>query len=190
MSDSWMGKVIDEWKVVERPGQSGARAEEIRIERDRRYGVGRWKNVWAWEGNLIERVAAFEVCEVAYYEDSFRNEDRWRQLALAAKDVYDHGEEDVNSGMDYTKQGKFNRFHDIAIRRVMGKRGWEFEGTELIKIRYGDGGDRIWSNFFDPLKVPFHAPSRIVQPMIIGKWNAYSVESFYQSNKYIVAEKD
>jgi len=49
--------------------------------------------------------------------------------------------QEIESGIDYIKQHpKFTKFHDICIRIVLSRRGWNFEGDKLIKIRFEDKG--------------------------------------------------
>ncbi len=176
----------DDWVPVERPGRTGFEKARIEAERNQKYGKGYWKVGWVWEGSLVDKLKAYQICEEAYFEDSFRSEDRWKELATAAKDVYDFTPEDIKSGTDYLIQGEFARFHDIAIRRILQRRGWSFAGKNIIQIRYGQGGDPVASEYFDPLKVPFHLPSKIERPLLEGAWDANSVECFYQSNKVLL----
>ena len=105
-----------------------------------------------------------------------------------ASDVYDDELSNVKSEFDYTKQ-ETPRTHiqDIAIRRSLLRLGVWFEGKELIRIRQEKGTHSL-SITLSPGRVPFHRPDLIVKPEITGWWYPETVESFYQSNKYLEAK--
>lgn len=96
---------------------------------------------------------------------------------------------EIESGLDYTKQHKYTRFHDICIRNVLRSHGWELSGKELLKIRCDADASDWASENFDPGKVVFHDVFLIRNPRISGWWDVDSVEDFYQSNKIIAAKK-
>ncbi len=97
----------------------------------------------------------------------------------------------MNSGLDYTKQEtKRTHIQDIAIRRSLIRLGKWFEGSELIRIRQEKGNHPL-SMTLSPGRVPFHSPLLIIDPEIKGWWDSGTVESFYQSNRYLqVLKKD
>ena len=170
------------WVAIERPGYSGNRRDErIRTYNDR-YGIGNWRLVWQWGSDRIDQPLTCQLYEDAYYADSFNREGLWRELQRTAREVYDHTEADIASGLDYRIQtGSATHLQDIAIRRVFFRRGWPFQGTELVQIRSKAG----WGKHLSPGKVSFHLPEMIAQPPISGWWDAASIEDFYQSNKLL-----
>jgi hypothetical protein len=177
------------WRIAERPGQTGFKKEELIARLDQQYGKENWEKAWSLDGQIVDQMMAFQMCEDAYYADSFHHEENWKRLIREAKDIYDMLPEEVDSGLDYRKQHKFTRFHDIAIRRVILRRGWNFQGEQLIQIRYEKEHPNWYSENFDPGKVQFHLPQLIYQPNLVGWWNHNSVEDFYQSNKVIVVKQ-
>jgi hypothetical protein len=62
----------------------------------------------------------------------------------------------------------------------MVRRGWKFEGTELIQVR---SHKQYWGKQFSPGKILFHRPELIVKPSLKSWWNENSIEDWYQSNK-------
>lgn len=172
-----------EWKVIERPGQSGFKKDEIQKEWNKKYGGKNWKKAWLFNGQIIDKFTAFQICEDAYYTDSLNREEIWKKLIFEAKDIYDMLPEEVESGLDYSKQHKYTRFHDICIRRVIQRRSWKFQGSKILQIRWNKENINWQSENFDPRKVKFHLPELIIKPNLRGFWNKDSVEDFYQSNK-------
>jgi len=108
-----------------------------------------------------------------------------------AKNVYDIEEKDIESGFDYSKQqGNATHLQDIAIRRVVMRRGWKFKGKKLIQIRLGkEVKNKDWANELDPGRLQFHLPELIKKPNLKGWWDKDSVEDFYQSNKILQIKK-
>ena len=121
-----------EWKIVERPGQSGFNKDKLEAEWNSKWGLGNWKKEWQFNGEIIDQLLAFQLCEDAYYTDSFNREEVWKKLISEAKDIYDMLSEEINSKLDYSIQHKFTRFHDISIRRVKYTRGWKYQGNKII----------------------------------------------------------
>lgn len=178
-----------EWKIVDRPGQSGLNKDKLEAEWNSKYGLGNWKKSWQFNKEIIDQLLAFQLCEDAYYKDSFDREEVWKKLISEAKDTYDMLPEEVESRLDYSKQHKFTRFHDICIRRVVFRRGWKFKGTQIIQIRWSKENSNWYSENFDPGKVKFHLPELIIKPNLEGFWDKGSVEDFYQSNKVLLVKK-
>ncbi|MBR9691475.1 hypothetical protein GOV06_01690 [Candidatus Woesearchaeota archaeon] len=178
---------MEEWKTIERPGIFGKKKQEILSQYDEKYSHGNWRIVWRWgkEGELI--IPFQEACQIyedGYYHDSFKREGLWKDLILTAKDVYDQDKSDVESGLDYLVQkGAATHLQDISIRRVVMRRGWKFEGEELVQIR---SHSKYWGENLSPGKVTFHRPEMIIKPHICPKWcDDYSIECFYQDNKVL-----
>jgi len=171
------------WKTIERPGFFGKNRDGAFNQYNEKYGEGNWRLRWTWKGKDISYKSACLVYEASYYKDSFTREDLWKELISKAKDVYDHQESNVNSGLDYLLQeGGSTHIQDIAIRRVVLHRGWNFEGDELIQIR---SHKTYWGNNLSPGKVPFHLPELIISPHLESWWDKNSVEDYYQSNKVL-----
>lgn len=172
-----------EWKVIGRPGFFGDKRDEIFRQYDEKYGAGNWEIAWLWSGRTIPFEIACQIYEDSYYADSFLRGDLWKDLVSVAKDVYDHTQSNVNSGLDYSVQeGTATHLQDIAIRRVVLRRGWDFEGDELVQIR---SHKTYWGGKLSPGRVPFHLPHLIEVPHIAGWYDSNSVEDFYQSNKVL-----
>lgn len=174
----------DEWKTLEeRPGYFGKKMDETFKQYDSQYGKSSWRIAWKWGNMVINYPMACQLYEDSYYADSFKREDLWKKLVKEAKEVYDTEVSNINSGFDYMKQeGKATHIQDISIRLVVFRRGWKFEGEELIQIR---NHDNYWGSNLSPGKVKFHLPEMIVVPHLEGWWNNDSIEDFYQSNKIL-----
>ncbi len=184
--------MVDEiiWKTIERPGQSGSQKGELITKWNSLYGKDNWRKAWIYKGKIINQIEVFKLCEEAYYKDSFDREEVWEKLIETAKDVYDMIPEEIESGTDYTKQGKYTRFHDICIRNVLKRRGWQFKGDKLIQIRYDKDKRTYFSDNLDPGKVKFHETNKILEPHLKDWWDYNSIEDFYQSNKILQVKKD
>ncbi len=171
------------WRIVARPGYSGKKKYERHANWDKKYGKDNWRTVWKWNGAIITRESAYQLYEDGYYHDSFNHEKTWQELLNVARDVYDLESKDTESGLDYLIQnGIATHLQDISIRRVLLRRGWNFHGEELVKIR---GHEEYWGNLFSPGKIPFHLPDLIESAHIEGWWDYNSIEDFYQSNKVL-----
>tara|TARA_Y100000310_G_scaffold336995_1_gene422953 strand:- start:12325 stop:12861 length:537 start_codon:yes stop_codon:yes gene_type:complete len=177
------------WKTVDRPGQSGFKKDALVTKWNGLYGKGNWRKAWTFEEKIIDKLRVFKICEDAYYADSIAREKIWTKLLTEAKEIYDMLPEEVDSGLDYKKQHKFTRFHDICIRNVLIRRGWKFKGEKIQKIRWNKENPNWFSENFDPGKVKFHLPKLICKPNLTGWWNKNSVEDFYQSNKVLQAKE-
>lgn len=171
-----------EWKTVLRPGYFGKKREEKHKAFDDEFGEGNWRIVWLWNGGIIFSDFAYSIYEDGYYHDSFNRPEVWKELINAASEIYDHVESDVESGFDYRIQkSSATHLQDIAIRRVIFRRGWKFQGRELVQIR----GFGYWGKKLSPGRVPFHIPDMIFRPHFRGWWDDNTVEDFYQSNKVV-----
>lgn len=171
------------WRIVERPGHFGKKRDKVYRQYDERFGKDNWRIMWQWNGETIPYIIACQLYEDGYYADSFRRENLWKELASVAKDVYDHQESDVQSGLDYLIQnGNATHLQDIAIRRVMLRRGYRFEGDKLVQIR---SHAEYWGQNLSPGKVPFHLSELIVVPHLEKWWDYNSIEDFWQSNKIL-----
>ncbi|MFH1916889.1 MAG: hypothetical protein ABIJ21_06535 [Nanoarchaeota archaeon] len=173
------------WIAKGRPGQTGFKKSELEAELNKEYGERNWRRVHEFNGRILKKPEIFSICEAAYLMHSLDREEYWKHLLVDAKDIYDMKMEETESGLDYTIQHEFTRFHDICIRNVVYKRGWQFSGDKLIQIRWNEAEPDWYSIHFDPGKVPFHRPDLIIAPHLKGWWDDNSVEDFYQSNKIL-----
>lgn len=171
-------------KLVGRPGAVGSRKQEIYNNYDNIYGSGKWAFVWhigTTRGSLDDALALYDE---AYHEYFKKHPDELQWIANNASDVYDNNPSNVQSGVDYHQQEYAgNHFQDIAIRRCVRDFGLTFKGPQLLQIRTRTPGSQ-WS----PQNIPFHKSELIPQPQLPGWWNRNSIESFYQSAKYLYAE--
>ncbi|KPJ56799.1 hypothetical protein AMJ49_03960 [Parcubacteria bacterium DG_74_2] len=148
------------------------------------YGKGNWRLVWYIGPLVVDYVCACALYEDAYYKFFNNNPAILNELVKIASNVYDDNISNINSGFDYTKQETIRtHIQDIAIRRVFLRMGIWFEGDDLIQIR--STGAHFLSAFLSPGRVPFHRPDLILKPELKGWWNMESVESFYQSNRFL-----
>ncbi len=171
------------WTTLERPGFFGSKKDEIIRQYNEMFGEENWRLMWQWNDGVVPYIEACQLYEDGYYADSFNREDLWKKLSKTASDVYDHTPTNVESGLDYTLQeGTATHLQDIAIRRVMMRRGWKFEGDELVQIR---SHSQYWGENLSPGKLPFHMPEMIVEPRLESWWDKDTIEDFYQSNKVV-----
>lgn len=172
-----------EWKTIERPGYFGRKKDSLIKTYNDMYGLGNWRIGWRWLDEDIDFLFACHLYEDGYYNDSFRREDLWKNLTNIAWNVYDIETRDIESGFNYlTQKSNATHLQDIAIRRVIARRGWKFTGNKLIQIR--NHSDK-WGKELGPGKVPFHLPEHIVEPRLEKWWDKNSIEDFYQSNKVL-----
>ncbi|MBI2024922.1 MAG: hypothetical protein HYT03_02465 [Candidatus Harrisonbacteria bacterium] len=173
------------WRIAEHPGYLGKRREEKYKEWDQKYGAGNWRLAWNYGQIYTNFLGACALYEDAYFQFLRDNPYVLNKLITEASDVYDDEPSNVESGLDYTKQEtKRTHIQDTAIRRSLVRLGVWFSGEELIRIRQEKGTHPL-SMILSPGKVPFHRPDLIDKPELVGWWDAGSVESFYQSNKYL-----
>lgn len=175
--------VKNNWETLNRPGFSGRKRDQKIAQWNESYGNGNWKLAWFWGDNVIGPSMTYQLYEDAYYHDSQNREELWKKLISVAKDVYDHTLSNIESKLDYFHQeGKATHLQDIAIRRVVLRRGWGFQGNEYVQIR---SQSSYWGEQLSPGKVSFHLPEMIVDPRIKWWWDHNSIEDFYQSNKVL-----
>ncbi len=171
------------WITIERPGVFGHKKDKILSSYDSEFGKNNWRLVHIYDHRFIPFSETCNLFEEAYFQDSFRREDLWVNLRKEASEVYDINHSDINSGLDYLVQNNTGtHIQDIAIRNVFLRKGWDFEGSELIQIR---GNAKPFGIKLTPGRVPFHQPLEIVIPHLEGWWDKNSVEDFYQSNKVL-----
>jgi hypothetical protein len=171
-----------EWRTIGRPGYFGRQRDEISARYDAEHGKDNWRIVWGWKGESILFPEACLVYEEAYFNDSMRRQELWRELVRAASDVYDMDKTDCASGLDYLIQANTGtHIQDIAIRRVVARRGWRFTGDMPVRVR----SKERWGRHLSPGRVRFHEPGHITVPHLEGWWDRDSVEDFYQSNKLL-----
>ncbi|MBW4061345.1 hypothetical protein HJC99_02115 [Candidatus Saccharibacteria bacterium] len=173
------------WTAIERPGYLGRHRNERYAAYDEQYGADNWRLRWAG-GYVTGGIST----AVMWYEDAYMNffsshAAIVRQLVAEASNVYDDAPSNTASGVNYAAQ-ETGRTHlqDIAIRRCLLRLGVWFTGDDLIQIR-DSAGTHSLSLTLSPGQVPFHRPNWIYQPELTGWWQSGSVESFYQSNKWL-----
>lgn len=173
------------WTKISRPGYFGKRRDETLKGYDETYGAGNWRIVWNWQGKPVDFLFACHLYEDAYFVDSFKRPELWEKLVKEGREVYDNEVANVDSGFDYEDQ-RSNATHiqDISIRRVVARRGWQFQGDELIQIR---SHSKYWGENLSPGRVPFHLPQNIITPQLESWWGRDSVEAWYQSAKELQA---
>lgn len=178
---------MSEWKSVERTQYLGSKREQRFKEWDDRFSPGNWRLSWRIGETHFDFLGACALYEDGYFNFLLQSQEVLQQLVTDASEVYDDQISNINSGFDYLKQ-ETNRTHlqDIAIRRSLVRMGLWFKGSEPIRIRQ-ELGHHPLSMTLSPGKVPFHRPDLIVQPELQGWWNPQTVESFYQSNRYLQA---
>ncbi|MEK6857884.1 MAG: non-canonical purine NTP pyrophosphatase, partial [Nanoarchaeota archaeon] len=167
--------------TVGRPSYFGSRKEEILNNYDKVYGKDNWQIVHHVNGKSLELHKALQFYEDAYFEHFKSHRDDLDWIANNYENVYDNNVSNVNSGLFYAVQeNNSNHFQDITIRRVLMRNGVWFNGKGLLEIRTNSPGNK-WS----PSNIQFHQPELIQQPELKGWWNPGSIESWYQSNKYL-----
>ena len=176
---------MEEWKTFERPGYLGKHRDEKIKEWNEKYGKENWRLIWKIGDLAVGFLGVCALYEDAYFEFLKKNPGIVNQLINEASNVYDDDPINVFSALDYKKQ-QTDRTHiqDIAIRRCMVRMGLWFKGKGLIRIRQ-EKGDHSLSIILSPGRVPFHRPELIEDPEIKGWWHSKTVESFYQSNRFL-----
>ena len=179
----------ENWVTLKRPGYLGKKRNEKYAQWDAEYGKGNWRFVFFFGQAMLDFLGVCAIYEDAYYQFLDKKSKILEQLILEASDVWDDEESNVHSGFDYLKQ-ETGRTHiqDIAIRRVVARMGLCFKGEEPIRIRDKDGPHPL-SLILSPGQVPFHRPDKIILNQLEGWWQPGSVESFYQSNKFLQRKK-
>jgi len=175
---------VSSWKEIERPGYFGSKREQKHQQFDQEYGSENWRLAWKLGDGYVQRFGMNMLYEDAYYFFLLQNPSVLAQLVAEASDVYDDALTNLGR-FDYSDQ-ETDRTHvqDIAIRRSVLRLGEHFRGSEPIQIRDALGEHPL-SLTLSPGQIPFHKPSLLVVPQLEGWWLPGSVESFYQSNKYL-----
>lgn len=177
---------MNEWQSVERPWYIGKHRDEKIVHWNKEYGSGNWRFIWKIGNVDADFLGACALYEDAYFNFLYAYSPVAYQLIHEASNVYDDQISNIESGFDYTKQ-ETNRTHiqDIAIRRSLLRLGVWFKGKESIRIRQEKGNHPL-SMILSPGKVPFHRPDLIIKPEVENSWwDLQSVESFYQSNRFL-----
>ncbi len=176
---------MSEWINVERPPYLGKRREEKFKQWDDQFGQGNWRLAWKVGEISVDLLGACALYEDGYFQFLLNNPEILQQLINEASEVYDDQLSNINSGFDYLKQ-ETDRTHlqDIAIRRSLIRMGLWFKGQQLIRIRQEQGTHPL-SITLSPGRVPFHRPDLIEQPELLRWWHPHTIESFYQSNRYL-----
>jgi inosine/xanthosine triphosphate pyrophosphatase family protein len=171
---------------IGRPGAIGSRKPEVLRNYDAVYGQGNWRLAHAINGRSIPSHAALQLYENAYFEYFRQHPDELEYIASNFSEVYDNNISNIQSGLDYSIQ-EFggNHYQDIAIRNCLVRNGMWFSGKHPLEVRMKGEGKR-WG----PGVIPFHLPQYIVKPEIPGWWGSGSLESWYQSNKFLEAASD
>jgi nicotinate-nucleotide adenylyltransferase len=174
----------DGWTVVGRPGYVGGSRQAREKQFNRLFGEDNWRIRYLWRGRVIDRDAALELYEQAYYQSFLDRPDVLSWLCRTASEVHDIAPTNVASGLDYAKQEcRATHLQDIAVRRCLKRLGRRFEGDHLVEIR----GHSSEGYVLNPGKVPFHEPGAVLKPSL-GRdswWDEGSVEDFWQSNKVL-----
>jgi hypothetical protein len=127
---------------------------------NQKVGKGNW--FWAYKigGSLYSWELGLKVYEDAYWL-FFRNHlTKLKKLVKNYNDVFEFRKEDIESGLDYTKQkNRSDHYQDIAIRRCLRRFGIWFQGAgDLLQLSNSEFGED---------RVPFHLPHLIKGKMIV-----------------------
>ncbi len=173
------------WQSVERPGYLGKHRDERYQYWDQQHGLGNWRLAWQIGEHCFDIEGAIVLYEDAYWRFLSQNRLILRQLITEASDVYDDSPTNVDCGLRYFPQ-ETDRTHlqDVAIRRCLVRFGDWFHGPELIQIRDRKSSHPLGLTL-SPGQVPFHMHWLIGKPELEGWWLPGSVESFYQSNRWL-----
>ncbi|MBI4918995.1 hypothetical protein HY837_03630 [archaeon] len=178
--------MTNEFVKVGRPGAIGSRKNEVITNYNKLYGENNWRLIHHINNFPVELPGVLALYEDAYFEYFKVNPEELDFIAENYENCYDNNVSNVNSGFDYTIQEYGgNHYQDIAIRRVLLRNGMWFKGKGLLEIRTSGTGLK-----WNPGELPFHLPELIVQPEFKGWWKHRSIESWYQSNKYLEVKKN
>ncbi|MGB2567130.1 hypothetical protein ACPFP2_01565 [Micromonospora citrea] len=175
------------WPDITRPGHLGSRRQHRLSGWDAEFGPGNWRLVWRVGPATHPWEAALCLYEDAYHRRLSDDPKLLRHLVTTARDVFDRQPSDVRSGLDYRHQtDPAQHLQDVAVRRTLVRLGTWFAGAELVQLRReGINSAGALGGELDSAVVPFHRRDLIVLPELDGWWEKGSVESFYQSNKYL-----
>jgi hypothetical protein len=184
----------NDWKLVDNtsPGYVGQRRNDLRGERDNKYGTENWQTVWLVGDDYLDFEEVCRLYEDAYFQYFEKRPELLDLLLRVASDVYDDEPSNVESGYDYLKQGSIRtHIQDIAIRNCVRRFGRTFNGNTLLQIR-DRMGEHPLSLALSPGQVPFHRPELISFPDNLAQletsawWLPLTVEDFYQRAKRLV----
>lgn len=175
------------YRRLYRPGYFGRKRDLIVANLNARYGEDGWELRWVtstYPNGLTFKDACIEFYEYSY-ESYFVEHPEELDIICAYGECIDNAMTNIQSGCDYEHQESYStHIQDIAVRNVLFKFGREFEGPadKILVIRSADSNGYK----FGPGNIPFWAPAMITQPPLCPKWaNKWSVEEFWQSNKWI-----
>jgi hypothetical protein len=186
-------QMISKLTLLHRPGFFGRRKPEIIADLNREHGENNWTLVWhdgigdPEDPNAV-LVEFFAAC-LLFYEQSyiqyFREHPEELDFICSFGEVIDNAMSNIESGCNYAQQETAaTHIQDIAIRNVLELNGRWFEGPQdrILVVRSRDSeGYR-----FSPGVIPYHDKEHITMPSKCPKWAArFSLEDFWQSNKYI-----
>ena len=175
-----------------RPGYFGRRRDEKIQQLNALYGDGKWE--LRWVSSEFPDGFLFKTACIMFYEHSYME---WFNLFPEELDFIttnygeciDNAISNIQSGCDYARQEAFStHIQDIALRNVIADSEMEFKGpkNKILVIRSSDSN----GHKYGPGNIPFYDSTLIETPSIRPRWaNAGSVEDFWQSNKYIFADK-
>jgi hypothetical protein len=172
--------------AIKRPGFFGTKKNKIIADLNARYG-DKWCLRWLYKEELYD----FEAACTHLYEYSYMRwfQDNAKEAAFITanfENVIDNALSNVESGLDYTKQETpATHIQDIAIRRAIAALGYSFAGKGILVVR----GLESAGNKYGPGNIPFFDYDAITTPYLTPWWaKTTSVESFWQSNKYICVD--
>lgn len=152
----------------------------IRHEFDARFGAGGWRTGYTWGPWMLDVRSGIQIYEDAYYQALVHTPELLQWL-LQYQEVYDTSPSNIQSHCDYGIQeveGAGQHWQDIAVRRVLRRRGLWFHGEKLLEIR----GHTSEGYALNPGQLPFHRLDLFVQPRQYGWWRPDSIEDFSISN--------
>lgn len=138
-------------------------------------------------GEVLQPAQVTDLIEASYAALFQRMPGLQTELCAQAADVIENARSNVRSALDYSVQErKTPHVFDIALRRVIGKRGHEFKGLGLLRI----GGAKCFASPFSPGRVRFIQSSGIAEPRAPGWWDPDSILSFWESNRVLLVQAE
>jgi len=189
----------ENWENVRRPGYFGRSRDQKFAALDAEFGQGNWRVRWCISLPAPHRIARlgfdFEYACKNFYEMSYLAYLIFNSAELdyicSFEEVIDNGISNITSGFDYNKQeSNATHIQDIAIRKVLKRLGLHFRPSKSAmidphKVLVVRGPDTSGGHL-NPGQVPFIWPHLIEMPSMRPDWaKPWSVEDFWQSNKYI-----